>query len=117
MSRCAKCGEWLLDYGKHECPPAWIVWCPEWDQTIHDTRPTFAYGAESAAEKWAESEDAGGDYTIISGDEPEVCVALRSEYDRLVEDDGRREPPEGLEVRRFVVAGESVPHYHAREVE
>jgi hypothetical protein len=66
-----------------------------------DPQEFQAYDHESAAEKWAEDYDNGGDYTIVGQrDEPVVKV----------------EGPDGS-IKFFKVSGEAVPLYSAREVE
>lgn len=79
-----------------------FVWCPEQGSERDDACEIEAHDAESAAEKWAEEDDAdSAEYMIFRGSEkPTVCVA---------EGDG----PE----QRFIVRGESLPCYYATAVQ
>jgi hypothetical protein len=122
MERCATCGEWDFGTNPHRCPPAWLVWCLDYGEDVYNVCPSYGWTPEAAVEKWAEADDAGGDYTIVGGSEATVCVARQTDYDAIMlaigdtlDDDGT-DPPPGLKVQRFVVSGESVPQYHAREV-
>lgn len=118
MDRCPTCGEWDYGPGPHRCPTAWLVWCVDWDEDVYNVTPTYAWTPEEAAEKWAEEDDAGGDYTIIGGTEVTVCVARQKDYDAIMldkgdalDDDGR-EPPQGVErqaVRGVGRVGAAVP--------
>lgn len=76
------------------------TWCPEHGQEREDGRVFEATDHEHAAQKWAHREDSwGADYLIVSGrSTPTVKVAL-----------------EGEDPKTFVVSGESVPQYYARE--
>jgi len=78
------------------------VWCPDYGEEREDAWQCQAFDAEQAAEQWAEWSDwSSADYTIVAGrDEPEV----------LVLEAGATTPV------RFVVTGEAVPSYRAREL-
>lgn len=103
-SRCETCGKYFFferDRKHHKCPPKWQVWEDEggdedrrWSNTI------FADQAYEAAEKYAEQQDAYGDYTCIGGTPMTVFVASDEEATPV----------------RFEVTGEAVPEYTAREL-
>ena len=99
--KCNSCGQyaWL----PHGCQSFSVEqdWSHKNDGSGYEEAGT-AHGmdAEDAAENWAEEDDAGGDYTIIGGSPARI----------------RLTSPKG-EVTEFVVEGESVPRYTAREVE
>lgn len=94
---CRKCGAFSVWQETHECPPIFAVWCLDYDQTEDDARRVHARTHEIAAEKWAERDDADGDYTIVRG--TKVVVMVRKEGE---------ETPKAL-----MVEGESVPNYNA----
>lgn len=74
------------------------VWRPEWSNTEDDGRNIPGWDAKNAAERYADMIDTeGADYLIVGGQEATICVR-----------DGDR-------VRTFVVTGETVAHYSARE--
>lgn len=77
-----------------------LVWRPENRETEEDAREVFAADEEEAAEDWAEHDDADSvEYAIVKGDDATVLVRKK----------------DGGPVRKFVVTGEAVPHYSARE--
>jgi hypothetical protein len=92
---CAEC-EAYHDAGKHQ--PVFHVW--DEDAGEENSRAVRATAAEHAAERWAEDDDLrSAEYAICSG---------RSEPTVFVRDaDGT--------VTKYVVSGESVPSYSARE--
>ena len=96
---CETCGEVMWE--SHVCPPAWDVWDPEEGDRAEWGSPWHAIDAETAAERWAEGEDGGGDYSIVGGADVVVCVA------KVGSD----------EVKRFNVSGEVVPEYSAEVIE
>ena len=101
MNRCPKCDEYIYESSilSHKCHPIFLVWESENDET--DAREVRAFDEESAAEKWAEEDDCNSaEYDIISGNDVEVTVKA----------------PDGT-IKKFKVSGESVPQYHADEVE
>jgi len=102
MNWCTKCGAFIFLEDAHRCDPQWCVWNPEHDPGHEHARPIHALNAEFAAEKWAEQEDGGGDYTIVSGSPEVVHVKPWGE-------DGP--------VQRFRVSGEMVAQYSADEIE
>lgn len=77
------------------------VWCPYDGETEDDACRIEASSSSSAAKKWAQLDDADGDYRIVGGSDIDVHVR-EAHYD-------------GVE-RVYRVSGESVPEYHAREV-
>jgi len=107
-SNCRECGKHFFfasDAQSHRCLPQWHVWEDdgegrEWATVVR------AHDAQAAAEQWAEQEDQNSaDYDIVSQREiPTVRVA----------------PVDGeggvADIRYFVVSGQSVPEYTAREV-
>lgn len=77
----------------------WLVWRA--DETEDEARTVRASDAERAAEDWADYDDSdSADYTIIDGDSVTVCVC---------------EAILTSAARRFVVRGETVAQYTARE--
>ncbi len=84
----------------HRCEPNWIVWCEEDGQSMDDANAVGAFCATSAAEKWAEIDDAGGDYNIIKGGDAKVNVRHAT----------------GTKIYTFSVRGESLPQYTATEI-
>lgn len=96
---CTTCNTY--HYGAGACWPEWDVWCLERGDERGDSRAILATSAENAAERWAERDDSGGDYTIVGGETVTVCVARVGEE----------------RVQRYRVSGEAVPEYTAREVE
>lgn len=102
-SRCAECGKHFFfadDARTHRCKPQWNVW--EDEQTREWGRTVRASDAQAAAEEWAAAEDWDGAEFAIVGQrrEPTVNVAAVGSDD----------------VQRFVVSGEAVPEYTAREI-
>ncbi len=78
--------------------PLWKVWCPHDGEKMTDARLIRAPDAESAAERWAELDDAAGIYRIRGG--LEIIVTVRGSAS-------------GALPYRFEVVGESVPQYTA----
>ena len=114
---CSKCGAWIWRSGFHECPPRWRVWCSDDDENIHDVTPIFAADEETAAELWAEAEDVhSADYTIVGGSDETVHVCSEDEYQAVEWNDDGTKGVGSLTVRVFIVSGEAVPSYHAKEV-
>lgn len=122
--RCRVCDQYYFDDEWHKCPPTFLVWCHDYDGDIHNAVKIRAHDHEQAAEKWAEQDDSYGDYTIIGGSDATVFVARASQYDEVMEqlaqegeiDDDDPSVPPGVEVKKFLVSGESVPQYTAREL-
>lgn len=74
------------------------AWSPDSGSTEEDAREVRAFSAEQAAEIWAEFEDSySADYNIVRGTPANVCVR------------------DGEKVRKFIVVGETVAQYRARE--
>ena len=99
FDRCGACGKYDF-LGRHKCAPAWEVFWPYGHEDWTDAATVHALSAQYAAEEWASSHDSNGDYDIVGGSEATVRVRPKGE-------DGL-----GLE---FIVTGETVPEYHARE--
>lgn len=78
-----------------------LVWETDGGRPEEDAREVQAFDAKEAAEDYAEETDRGGDYTVIGGAEMTVLV--------------RRKDDPDAEPKRFVVTGETVPQYSARE--
>jgi len=97
---CKTCGKFKSSAG-HTCPPKWQVWGEDLGgRDRDDALEVFAVDAEYAAQDAAEIDDAGGDYSIVSGSEVRVFVAK-----------------EGSDkIQQFIVSGESVPQYNANEI-
>lgn len=99
--RCTSCAEYgYLPHG-----------CVEFEIAMEDKRSEpywstlYARDMELAAEKFADRYDCEGDYTIVrAGDGGEFYILVRK-------------PEEPDTMKRFHVYGESVPQYHAREVD
>jgi len=108
---CGRCGQYK---GLTACPC--IVWeiqrdwnydpdrkptpDPEWEDctTVHGSDPS------AVAERWAEEEDAQGDYDIVGGSDAHIRLRKLSEDDE-----------EGPWIE-YAVAGRSVPEYSAQRV-
>lgn len=77
----------------------YVVWRPDWEQTIEDGRTIDAHCPQAACEHWAEREDSdSADYLIVLGNDAELMVAEL----------GSSLPP-----FRYSVSGESEPRYRA----
>lgn len=83
----------------YACMPQWYVWQAE--DPRDDATQIAGHDAQDAAERWAERDDAKGDYCIVGGSDATVCVAPVA-----------AEGP----VLRFRVAGETVPKYYAEQL-
>jgi hypothetical protein len=88
----------MLYRDSHVCPPKWDVW--ETTEAREDARHIYARNADIAAEKYAERDDANGEYSIVGGSPIWVCVAKHGSE----------------EISTFTVEGESVPEYTATEI-
>lgn len=87
----------------HVCHPPWLVWDPERGDA-EDGREVHAQNAEDAAIEWAEQDDLdSAEYSIAGGRETTVYVRPADQ-------------PLGVP-ERFVVYGECLPQYYAREAE
>lgn len=95
---CPECGE--LKFSHHTCNPEWFVW-QLGEPERFDQRKVRGYDAKDAVEKWAEQEDSYGDYWIVQGGNPIVCVQRA---------DGSGDAP----IEYLAVEGEPVPQYYAR---
>ena len=99
--RCTICDHFGFT-DTHRCPPLWECAIeepgePYWQEVCARDR-------ETAAEKFAESYDNDGDYTIIqAGDGGDTVVLVR-------------EPEKPDTVKRLHVWGEMVAHYNAEEL-
>jgi hypothetical protein len=98
MTMCNTCGQYYTEGHRHSCPSAWEIWDFN-DETREDAVTAYGDDADEAATNWAESEDSGGDYTIVAGSPVVVCVSRVG----------------STEVQTIIVSGESVPEYHASE--
>ena len=94
---CGECRCLHVD-GVHH--PLWTVWCPDYNEERMDVSPVRAATAPLAAERWAEGDDSDGDYTIVGGSPATVLVARTGE-----------------EPTRWLVSGETVAEYSAREID
>lgn len=95
---CLECGETI--YGSyHKCYPEWYVWQLD-DPERFDQRKVRGYDAQDAVETWAEQEDSYGDYWIVGGGNPIVCVQKVNGCD-------------DAPIEYLAVEGEPVPQYHA----
>ena len=99
-SWCSVCGNFLYSSG-HKCPPKWLVWDAE-DESESDARVIYAINPDDAAELWAERDDSdSAEYSIVSGHKVTVFV----------------KDPQLNTMKQFSVTGESVPEYHASEID
>lgn len=77
----------------------YVVWRPDWEQTMGDGKTIEAHSPAAACEHWAEREDAdSADYLIVGGNPAELMVT---------------ELGTGLPPFRYSVSGEAVPSYRA----
>lgn len=96
---CTTCGAYLSK--NHRCLPAWLVWCPEDDESEEDARRAFGADAEMAAIDYAEKE---------CSDDPELnSVYLNGGKTLYVK------PEAGRELAVVEVYGEAVIDFHSRE--
>jgi hypothetical protein len=102
LERCAICGELIL-FSKHYCHPAWLVWQLD-DPERFNATTVYAYDPQAAVEKWADQEDSYGDYWIVQGGCPIVCVQ-------------RQGMGEDAPVEYHAVEGEMVAEYHAKQMQ
>ncbi len=104
--RCPKCEAWIYSYERrHECPPLWLVKCPEYDDETWDE--VYAVAAEYAAESWAEEYDADS-HDMMDGETIVVVVTPHVDnpcYNTC--DDG---------AKTFTCSGEAVPTYYSEEI-
>ncbi len=115
MNQCSECSEWFFsEY--HTCSPLWRVWCPEDGETMYDEILIRADDAIQAAENWAERDDSdSAEYSIVGGQKVEVHVMSEADYQSApVEAD--EVDTTGLDVKRFMVSGETVAEYYATEI-
>ena len=104
FDRCSRCGD--FHWSDNACQPAWSVWCPEHlgHEGPEDGKRVHAVGPEYAAEKWAERQDSESlEYSIVGGESVVVHVVPYGE-------------PEA-QPKTYMVSGEPVPTYSAREVD
>jgi len=96
---CPNCQAYIWPSGSHQCPPLWTVILPEYDPDYE--MKIYAVDAEAAAEKAVEQNEAeSAEYYCLDGSE--VPVIVRG--------------GDGVE-KRFIVTGEMVAEYYAKEVE
>jgi len=98
---CSECGAFRLFPERHQCAPAFFVWCDRHHGEHDEGDRVHAFDAQSAAEEWADQTDSDGDYVILSGSPAAVRVTA----------------VEGGEQQWFEVTGESCPRYTAHEME
>jgi hypothetical protein len=100
FEQCRICGEYkYTDY--HKCHPSWHVWQLD-GETVDDALKIYGYDAQDVAEKWADRQDSYGDYWIVQGGNPIVCVQRADDEDAPIE--------------YLAVEGETVPQYHAQQM-
>ena len=96
--RCSKCHRWT--FGRRCACRRFECAIPFRDKVDEDDWQEFhATGAEEAAEQYADSSDAGGDYTIARNGEGEIWVR---------DSDGT--------VTKWKISAEQVVNYSAREI-
>ena len=102
LDRCSVCGEFIFEWKKHKCKPAWWCWISDgdWDYEEEDGKRVHAVDAKDAATEYIEQWDNGGDYVCIGGND--IVVSVKP----IGEDDN---------VQTFTVHGEMVPEYYAEE--
>jgi hypothetical protein len=102
-NRCTICGEFFYGYGgaEHRCPPQWDVFIVDYDDEgeAYPGKRIYACDAQEAAEKRAERYDEE-DHEMCGGHPIKVRVTDMS----------------GKAIW-FMVYGEVVPEYTAREIE
>ena len=98
--QCLKCGEYLYT-SYHKCAPGWLVWQLDGEDE-NDGLTIYGIDEQDAAEKWADRTDCYGDYWIVQGGNPIVCV--------------RRADADDAPIAYLAVEGETVPQYHAQEM-
>jgi hypothetical protein len=98
VSRCHICGELQLG-DTHRCPPQWQVLDVEYHESWADAARVYSHRARDAAEKYADRQDAQGDYVIVGGTPAVVWV-------RRADDFGVGE--------LLIVTGETIPQYSAQ---
>lgn len=104
LEQCPDCKEYpTFGMERHTCAPIWVVHKQDYHgDDWRDGDQVRARHQETAASKWADEYDSGGDYDIVAGRyQPIVSV--------------RRE--DGGDVKWFRLYGEAVAHYYATEVE
>lgn len=101
FERCKACGDfdWIRE---HKCFPEWEVWPCDSDRRYSEI--IYAANEKCAAEKYARAIDDNGDYPFMRGREEKVFVVS---YEATVE----------TKPKKFIVSGESIPHYSAKEIE
>ena len=99
FDRCPECHEYDV-VSSHRCKPVWEVWSPDLSETRDDAARIRGISSREAAEKWGETYDSDGDYTIVGGSSVRVYVAK----------------PLDDTVRKYEVTGEGVPEYTATEI-
>lgn len=97
MPFCRSCGDFMFSEERHTCPPAFLCRIDDRGYEDGDEIEVHARDAESAAEKFCDEYDSGGDYTIISAGQAMVKVT---------------DPRSGVSTFWDIVA-ESVPSYTA----
>lgn len=113
MRVCEVCRALVFDWEEHTCPSGWLVWCPEEGERPENVGMMYTASVARAVEQWAEEDDAHGDYVIVQGAEPTVHVVEAAAW-RAWWEDGNHGP--FWPVLTFVVSGETVAEYSAREV-
>ena len=63
--------------------PQWRVWCRSWGDGEQDGRLVRAKDPAHAAERWAETEDAYGDYAIIAVGHADAVVVQSPDGDAV----------------------------------
>jgi len=104
MPFCEKCKNFTFSLQEHRCPPWWLVWNPEENDTVKDATRVRAYGAEEAAIAWAAArvdEDEANYLIATSQHTPTVCV---------VRENDKEATPE-----RWSLDGEMRPTYYAHK--
>jgi len=107
LSNCKVCGKLLFDDERrtHRCPPRWLYWLPDEDETEEeDSRGVRAHHASTAAEMVAERWDYDGELEIVNSDgDRDLIVAVRK--------------PGSDRVRHFRVSGRIEYIYSADEID
>lgn len=100
---CSKCGAAMFGTYTHVCAPLWEVWEEDYHGGWDEATVVRGADAQAAAEKYAEEDDACGDYEIVGGRKaPRVRVRPQG-------DEGEGET--------YEVEGESIADYTARKIE
>lgn len=117
-NRCPKCKARIYSYDEHECPPLWLVQCPEHDDETWDE--VYAVAAVFAAESWVEEHDREClEYDMLDG-EMIVVLVKRKFRDNLTiynNSGAHVTSQDEMPIKTFMCSGEAVPTYTAEYID